>query len=224
MTVDAEWWLYLVWVLAAAGLGFLVTAILAGKLRLPRPWLLVPYLIVVGAFLYGFFRWSGIDLVSEARQHWVLGLAAGILAGAFLIRNVLSQPASPRSEGPRLVFDLLWLGVVYGTLDALLLSVMPVVATWQAFSLLGWTAGWPGRVAVGLLALVASLFVTVAYHLGYPEFRGPQVVGPAIGNGVSSLAYLLSTNPIAAVFSHVAMHVAAVLQGPETTAQLPPHY
>ena len=71
---------------------------------------------------------------------------------------------------------------------------------------------------------MASLLVTVAYHLGYPEFRGSEVVGPVIGNGVCSLAYLLATNPIAAVLSHIAMHVAAVLHGPETTIQLPPHY
>jgi hypothetical protein len=113
---------------------------------------------------------------------------------------------------------------VYGTLDALLLSVMPVLATWRAFSLLGWTAGWPGRLGVGVLCLIAVMFVTAAYHLGYPEFRGPEVTRPVFGVGVSGLAYLLTTNPLAAVVSHVAMHVAAVLQGPETTMQLPPHY
>ncbi len=222
--MDTRWWLHLMWVLAAAGLGFLVAAILAGWLRLPRPWLLVPYLILAGAFLYAYFRWSGVDLGNEARRYWVWGLVGAVLAGAFLVKNVLSQPASPRSEGLSLVFDLVWLGVVYGTLDALLLSVMPVFATWRAFSLLGWTTGWPGRVAVGVLALIAGMFVTAAYHLGYPEFRSPQVGGPVFGVGVSSLTYLLTTNPLAAVVSHVAMHIAAVLQGPETTLQLPPHY
>jgi hypothetical protein len=123
-----------------------------------------------------------------------------------------------------LAFDLLWLGGVYGILDALLLSVMPVLATWQALSKLGWTFGWPGRVVAGAVALAASLLVTAAYHLGYPEFRGPEVVSPIIGNGICSLAYLLTTNPVAAVASHVAMHVAALLHGLETTVQLPPHY
>jgi hypothetical protein len=37
-------------------------------------------------------------------------------------------------------------------------------------------------------------------------------------------SYLLTTNPIAAVFSHVAMHVAGVLHGPASVMQLPPHY
>jgi hypothetical protein len=39
-----------------------------------------------------------------------------------------------------------------------------------------------------------------------------------------SLAYIVTGNPIAAVISHVAMHIAAVLHGVETVMQLPPHY
>jgi hypothetical protein len=122
------------------------------------------------------------------------------------------------------VFDLLWLGLVYGLLDALLLSVLPVYAVWQAFTELGWTGSWSKRLVVGGAALVASLLVTVFYHWGYPEFRGGQVIAPMLGNGVLSLAYLLTTNPLAAVFSHIAMHVAAVLHGLNTAIQLPPHY
>jgi len=50
------------------------------------------------------------------------------------------------------------------------------------------------------------------------------VIAPIIGNGVMSLGYLITANPIAAIASHIAMHVAGILHGPETTAQLPPHY
>jgi hypothetical protein len=34
------------------------------------------------------------------------------------------------------------------------------------------------------LAVSASLVITAAYHLGFPEFRGPELIGPLIGNGV----------------------------------------
>jgi hypothetical protein len=78
---------------------------------------------------------------------------------------------------------------------------------------------------VGAIALVASLLVTAAYHLGYPEYRAQgAVMGPSIGNGVMSIGYILTNNPIAAVFSHIAMHIAGVLQGPASVIQLPPHY
>ena len=72
------------------------------------------------------------------------------------------------------MWDILWLGVVYGIADALLLNVLPVVAVWRAFAHSGWTTGWPGKLAAGASSLVASLGVTAAYHLGYPEFQGPQ--------------------------------------------------
>jgi hypothetical protein len=147
-----------------------------------------------------------------------------VVAGVFVVNNVLNQPASVRPSGLELVGAILWLGVVYGTTDALLLSILPLFATWQALSSLGWTHCTYGRIACGALALIASLAVAGAYHLGFPEFRSASVVSPIIGNGVMSLASLLTMNPIAAVGAHISMHIAAVLRGADTTLQLPPHY
>jgi hypothetical protein len=98
------------------------------------------------------------------------------------------------------------------------------LATWYAFSSLGWTNTWLGTIAVGVLAFIASLFVTVCYHLGYPEYRVPRgVVGPSIGNGIMTVGYVLTNNPITAIFSHMAMHIAGVWRGPASVMQLPPH-
>lgn len=217
--------LNLVWIAAAAALGFAITAIFAGQLRLPRSLFLVVYLVLVLPFLYAFTRWSNLSFIELIRHNWVWGLVGAVLIGAFLVRNILSQSGSPRSQGLSLAFDIAWLGIVYGALDALFLSVLPVLATWQAFSALGWTATVPGKIAVGVIALFASLLVTVAYHLGYPEYRVQgSMMGPSIGNGVMSIGYILTNNPIAAVFSHIAMHIAGVFQGPATVIQLPPHY
>jgi hypothetical protein len=110
-------------------------------------------------------------------------------------------------------------------IDALLLSVLPVLATWYAFSSLGWTTHWLGAIVVGVLAFMASLFVTACYHLGYPEYRVPRgVVRPSIGNGIMTFGYLLTNNPLTAIFSHIAMHIAGVWHGPASVMQLPPHY
>jgi hypothetical protein len=213
------------WIVAAALLGFAITALFAGVLRLPRSIFLVVYLALATPFLYAFMRWSNLSLSELIRHNWVWGLVAAALIGGFNVRNVLSQPVSPHSQGLSLIFDIAWLGIVYGALDALFLSVLPVLATWQAFSALGWTETLGGKILVGCIALVVSLFVTVAYHLGYPEYRtGGAMMGPSIGNGVMSLGYILSANPISAVFSHIAMHIAGVLQGPASVIQLPPHY
>jgi hypothetical protein len=200
----------------------------ADALRFPanaQPWLFLGLTIGVTWL----FQFAAVALQATLPRAVIfviayVGVFGAILAGAFLVSNVLSQPASPRSTGLALVFDLLWLGVIYGTVDALLLSVLPILATWQSFGQLGWTTNWPGRIAVAAIALLFSLVVTAAYHLGYSEFQGAAVVGPLIGNGVSSLGYLLTNNPLGALLSHIAMHIASVLHGPATTIQLPPHY
>jgi len=218
------WYAYIGWIFAAGLFGFAISVIFAGLLRLPRNVYLIPYIGLASLFLYAYVRWSRLSIENLIWHNWVWGLIGAVLLTAFTIKNVLSQPASPRPEGFSLAFDILWSGVMYGLVDALLLSVLPVLATWQAFTLLNWTANWPGKILVGMIAVLASLFVTVAYHLGYPEYRGAGMFGPVFGNTVMTLGYLLTNNPLAAVFSHIAMHMASVLHGAASVTQLPPHY
>jgi hypothetical protein len=220
----SQFGLSMAWVLAAGLLGLAISAVFSGWLQLSRRVFLVPYLALSGAFLYGFIRWSQVDLGALFARNWIWGLLAGIVVGAFLVRNVRSQPSSTRSNGADLVLDTFWVGLAYGAMDALFLNIMPVVAVWNGLSAAGWAIAWPGKLAAGALGLLASLLVTLLYHLGYPEFRNRRVLLVLFGNMLITLAYLLSTNPLGAVVSHVAMHVAAVYQGPETMIQLPPHY
>ncbi len=219
------WATYLLWVPAAALLGFAIAEVFAGLLHLPRSIYLIPYVALVSLFFWAFLRWSNMSMWELLRHKWAWGLLAAVPLSLFTVNNILSQPASPRSEGLLLVFDLLWIGVVYGLMDALLLSVLPVLATWKAFSGLGWTGRWWGKVLVSVVAILLSLVVTVAYHLGYPECRvAGGLFGPTLGNGAMTIGYVVAGNPVAAMFSHMAMHIAAVLQGPASVLQLPPHY
>jgi hypothetical protein len=217
-------WAYALWIFGTAAFGFFVSAVFAGMLLWPRAWFLVPYLVGGAALVYAYIRWSHVDVVAGIRQHWAWGLLGAAVAGVFVVNNVLPQPASPAHTGLALAAALLWFGVAYGTMDALLLSILPMLAAWQALSSLGWTSTWPGRLACGVIAFGASLLVATVYHLGFPEYRGAGLMGPVIGNGVMSLASLLTMSPIAAVLAHVAMHIAAVLHGMETAVQIPPHY
>jgi hypothetical protein len=223
--LNRAWWAYLLWVPAAALLGFAIAAVFSSVFHLPRNLYLIPYVGLISLFFYFFLRWSGLSMIDLLRHNWYWGLIGAVLIGMFTVRNILSQPASAPAEGLSLAFDLFWVGAVYGLIDALLLSVLPVLATWQAFSTLGWTGNWPGKILVGFFAFLTSLVVTLAYHLGYPECRVPGgLFGPSLGNGVMTLGYLLTNNPITAIFSHIAMHVAGVLHGPASVVQLPPHY
>jgi hypothetical protein len=118
----------------------------------------------------------------------------------------------------------MWFGIAYGIIDGLLLNVMPVVAVLSIFPEKNLMGNISGQVFVGLFALLASLMVTLLYHLGYPEFRNRSVLLVLLGNTIITLTFILSGNPLAAVLTHTIMHVAAVFSGPETTIQLPPHY
>jgi hypothetical protein len=222
--MNTVWYAYFGWIFAAGVLGFGLSFVLAGRLRLPRRIFLIPYVGVSGLFLYSFIKWSGIPFRELMRHNWVWGLIGAALLAAFLVRNILSQPFSERTKGLLFAWDVLWLGVIYGLTDALLLSVFPVLAAWQAFDLLGWTVSWYGSLLAGLFAVLASLLVTVAYHAGYPEYQGKGMVGPVIGNTTMTFGFLLTANPLAAMLSHMAMHIAGVFHGPATVVQLPPHY
>jgi hypothetical protein len=213
-----------IWVLAAAILGFATTALFAGLLELPRDWFIAIYALLVGSFLCGYVRWSGVDLRSFLLYRWIWGVVGMLVGGAILVASVQRMPASPPASGLALAWDIIWLGIVYGSLDALLLTVLPVAVMWRALSAAGWTASWPGKLAAGVVAFAASLGVTAAYHLGYVEYRGPQVIDPLIGNGVMTLGYVVTGSPLTAIGAHVALHVTSVLHGVETTVTLPPHY
>jgi hypothetical protein len=225
LRVDVSaWWHELVWVGVAAVVGFATTAVLVGWLEMSRSWLVLVYAVVVVPLFAAYVRWNRVDLRGFVARHWRWGIVAGVIAGALLVAAVQREDGGTRAEGVRLAWDILWLGGVYGFVDALLLNVLPVMATWRAFSRRGRTEGWLGKVGVGTLAVLASLVVTAAYHLGYPEFQGADVRDPLVGNTIITLSTVVSGSPIGSVVSHIAMHVAAVYHGAEGTTQLPPHY
>jgi hypothetical protein len=208
---------HIFWVAGAGFLGFLTSAIFGGVLRLQRRWFLLPFTLAIGAFLAAYVVVNELDVINLMTRNLVWGLIGGALAAGVLVKNVLSQPASRQGT----VLDLLWAGVIYGTIDGLLLTVMPIVAMWQAF---GIPRSGLSQVWIGALAMLGSIYITFTYHFGYPEFRGPGMMKAILGNAIITLTVLLTGSPLAAVLSHAAMHVVAVLHGPETTVQLPPHY
>jgi hypothetical protein len=216
--------LNLIWIIIASLAGFGISAICAGWLKLPRNVYLLCYIPLAGVLFALFVITTGIHIGKLISHHWYWGLLGAAVASFIVIRNVLSQPSSERSRGPALVLDILWPGFAYGLVDSLLLSVLPILAVSEAFADPLLSGGWPGKIAFGAIALVASLIVTAAYHLGYPEFRNKRVLWTMFGNGVLSLAYILTMNPLAAILPHIGMHITAMIHGKESTGQVPPHY
>ena len=213
----------LVWVLAAALVGFAASFIFSSVLHWPRGWFVAAYSTTVALFAAAYLYRESIAPGSQLSRRWKGGAVVGLLAGLLLARSVASQPGSDRPLGSALVAASLWYGVAYGLADAVLLSILPVLIVYGSRAPAELSSA-AGRLRWGALALLGSLFVTAAYHLGFAEFRGPQLVQPIIGNAIVTVAYLLSGNPLAAMVSHIIMHSAAVMHGMESTAQLPPHY
>ena len=91
--MNKAWYAYLAWIVAAALLGFAISFIFAGVLRLPRSLYLVPYIAFSSLFIYIFVRWYGFSIGELIRRNWVWGAVGAILLAVFTIKNILSQPA-----------------------------------------------------------------------------------------------------------------------------------
>jgi hypothetical protein len=210
------------WILLAGFIGFLVPAVFSSTLGWERPIYLIPYTIIVGTFTSAYFRLNPLS-AKQLVGPWQKGLIAVVIVGLFLLRNVMGQPPSRVPEGIQLIGALSWMGIIYGALDGFFLNVIPVLVVQKAWSL-DERSSRSVHLFRGFVALVASLFVTAAYHLGYTEYQNFSLLDVLLGNAIMTSAYLLTGSPLAAVATHVIMHIGAVLHGMETTLQLPPHY
>jgi hypothetical protein len=208
------------WLTAIAAASFLVTWVLTSRLGVRRTPYIAALALLTGGLTWGYLAWSDTSLTSFATNRWGWGLAAAVVASALLARLSRHQPGGPRSQGWRLTAALAWEGVVYGSTEGLLLSVLPVLVTWQAFAAHGWTSGTGKPLVAGIAAMAASLAVIVLHHLGYRGFHNRAALAPVmVGCGLLSLAYLLTASPLAAVGGHIILHTALTLRGTE----MPPY-
>ena len=218
--VSAHW----AWLAGAFALAFSVPFVLADVLEMNRD---VYYGLYAGAVAGLFALWSratGYDLVAALRRRWALAAVLGLAAAAVMVVTVLrTEDATARAEGAELVGALLWRGIVYGIADGLLLSVFPILAVFAAFAGGRLNDRRTGKLAIGFVALLASLAMTAVYHAGYSDFRSEKVTKPLTGDVIWSAPTLLTLNPIGAPIAHVGLHTAAVVHNPETDTFLPPH-
>ena len=222
--MSGEWVQHFAWIAAAAGLGFLIAALFAGRLKMRRWKFLIPYVVLSGVLFRLYIFWSETDILDLLTEGLLWGTVAAVLIGAFMVFSVKRQPASRRLQGSQFAVDLLWSGLVYGSIDALLLGVLPVLATMNAFAQAGWGSDLGNDIVVDLVAIASSALVTMAYHAGYPEFRNRKILMPTFALALGALGYVVTGSPVPVLLPHIAMHIASVVHGPEGTVQLPPHY
>lgn len=209
------------WYGAGAAVAFAVSYIFSSQLALQHDLYLLTYFTVAAAFLGLYVVSTQADVVGLFRRSWKLSLGLGVVSTTFVVVTVLQKDATPRPGGAYFGFELLWRGVLYGTVDALLLTAFPVMVTYALFS--NRVTGLGRRVGFAVVAFVLVFAITASYHLGYAQYRADGIANPEVGNSVISVPALVSTNPLGSVMTHAAMHITAVGHAYETNVFLPPH-
>jgi hypothetical protein len=214
------------WVWLAGGfvLAFAVPYVFADVLEINRDLFYGIYAISVVGLFWFWSRSTGYDLVQAVKRRWLAALLLGLASAGVLTAIVLrTEDATPRPGGLDLVAALAWRGVVYGIADGLLLSVFPILVVFAALAGTRLDRRFSGNVLIGIVAMIASLAMTFAYHSGYSDFRSDKMSKPLRGDVIWSAPTLLTLNPIGAPIAHVGLHTSAVLHSYETDTFLPPH-
>jgi hypothetical protein len=212
---------HLLWFAGVSLLAFLLPALLTSVWRLQHDIYYLIYFVATLAALALYVRRSGVELSDRLRCRWRSSLALGLAATAFVVWSVLARiDATPRPTGWYFAFELVWRGLAYGIIDALLLSAFPALVAWGLMR--GRIDGAPRRIAYGAISLVLVTFITATYHVGYKDFRNRAVVGPVVGHTIISVPVIATANPVGSIVAHAAMHLAAVTHAYESKDRLPP--
>jgi hypothetical protein len=215
----AAW--HLGWFAGVSILAFLMPFLLTSVWRLQHDLYYLIYFAAAITALVFYVRRTGFDLPARLRSRWIASLVLGAAATAFVVWSVLARvDATPHPTGSYFVFEIVWRGLIYGVVDALLLSAFPALVAWGLMR--GRIEGAARRLGYGALSLVLVTTITVIYHIGYEDFRNREVVGPVVGNAVISVPVIATANPLGSIVAHAAMHIAAVTHAYESRDRLPP--
>ena len=183
--------------------GFLVSWVAAGVLKLARPAYIGVLAIVTAGASFAVAGATGTSLWTMVAHHWAAGLIGGLAAG--IVTGILVRAMPATEHRVHLAGALAWEGIVYGVAEGVLLSGLPAFVVWQPAAHAGWStaASW-------LLALGASIAMIVVHHLGYWDFRGRQLVPAVAGCGILTVAYLATGSLLAPALGHVLLHTGAI--------------
>lgn len=214
---------HLAWLAGGTVMSFLVPFVLADQIGLQRDLYYSVYIAFVAALFVGWTRDTGQPLRALVARRWRWAVGLGVVFAGVSAFIALQQDATSHPGGLEFVAALAWRGVLYGAADGVLLSVFPILVVFAAFKSSGLRRRRGGVVAVGAVAMAASLMITATYHLGYSDFRSEKVRKPLAGDLIWSAPTLATLNPIGAPIAHAGLHVTAVAHSYETDLFLPPH-
>jgi hypothetical protein len=216
---------HFVWLGGGIVVAFLVPFVLADRIGLQRD----VYYGVYAASVVGLFVGWSHDTQQSVREmcarRWKLAVVLGLAAaGAMAFFAIRQDATGPHPGGLAFIGSIVWRGVLYGAADGLLLSAFPILLVFAALRNTKLRKRAGGLVAVGAVAMVASLAMTAVYHAGYGDFRSSKISKPLSGDLVWSIPTLATLNPIGAPIAHVGLHVSALLHNYNSNLFLPPHH
>jgi len=216
----SSWATQLRWFAVGAVAAFIVPFVFSSVLELQHDLYLGVYFAFVIGLVGAYVRSNEIDVRVVVKRNWRWGVVLGVVVGVALVRNVFSETETARPDGFYFAFEIVWRGLTYGAVDALLLTVFPCLVVYQALG--GSLGSWRKRIGYFVASLALVVTITASYHLGYDHYRESGVRAPETGNVLISMPMLLTANPIGSVADHAAMHVAAVTHEYEDDTRLPP--
>ena len=216
----SSWATQLRWFAVGAVAAFFVPFVFSSVLGLQHDLYLGVYFAFVIGLVGAYVRSNEIDVRVVVKRNWRWGVLLGVVVGVALVRNVFSETETARPDGFYFAFEIVWRGLTYGAVDALLLTVFPCLVVYQA--LRAPLGSWRRRLGYFAASLALVVTITASYHLGYDHYRESGVRAPETGNVLISMPMLLTANPIGSVADHAAMHVAAVIHEYEDDTRLPP--
>jgi hypothetical protein len=215
---------HLAWLLGGMAVAFLVPFVVADRLGVQRDVYLVVYVAAVVGLFVGWARDTRQSLHEMITRRWRLAAGLGVaFAGVGAVIAVGAEDGSGHPGGVEFIGTLFWRGIVYGAADGLLLSAFPILLVFAALKHIRLRRRLGGLIAVGAVAMVASLAMTAVYHAGYSDFRGDKLRKPVTGDLVWSVPTLATLNPVGAPIAHVGVHVTAIVHNYDTDLFLPPH-
>ncbi len=215
---------HVAWLVGGMAGAFLVPFVAADQLGLRRDLYYALYAAAVVALFVAWARDTRQPLREMLARRWRLAVGLGVVfaaMSAFIATR--AEGGADHPGGIEFVAAIAWRGVVYGAADGLLLSAFPILLVFAALRDSPLRRRTGGLIAVGAVAMVASLAMTAVYHAGYSDFRSDKLRKPVTGDLVWSVPTLATLNPVGAPIAHVGLHVGAVVHNYDTELFLPPH-
>lgn len=218
-THTATW--HLTWFAIVSAVSFIIPFTLTSMADIHHDLYYLIYFSVTLLLLTVYVRASGVDVATWLSTRWQWSLAIGAVAAAFVVWSVLARiDSTPHPDGAYFVFQIFWRGLVYGVVDALLLSAFPGLVALALFG--NNLKGLARKAGDGALTFLLVFVITGVYHLGYEDLRDRDIIQPEFGNAVISLPVILTANPVGSIVAHTSMHLAAVTHSYESEDRLPP--